>query len=99
MKKITNYNNETILLAPSTLKHIEKVHSEIDIKQVRGTLQDPDEVRLSSYRSDSELYYLKKTERRFICVVVNVCENGNFVSTAMTTSKPKAGKLLYQRER
>lgn len=37
---------------------------------------------MSSYKNDSELYYVSKTTRRYICVIVKICENENFISTA-----------------
>ena len=98
MKSFKNYRNETIKLSDLTRKHIAEAHSEVGIRDIRNTLLKPDEVRQSSYRKTSELYYLMKRENRFTCVVVKVCSDGNFIATAMTTSRPKLGKLTYRKD-
>ena len=81
-----------------TFEHITEAHPEVALKDIEITLKDPDEVRMSSYKDDSELYYVFKTKRRYICVIVKICEDGNFISTALTTSKPKVGRVIYKKE-
>ena len=97
MKKFKNFRNEMIFLARETLEHIKEVHPEIQIVMIRETLASPDEVRKSRQKADSELYYVKKKENRFICVIVKICNDGNFISTAMTASKPKMGIVVYKK--
>jgi hypothetical protein len=75
-----------------------EAHPEIDFEQVAGALKDPDEVRRSSYRATSILYYRLKAAKRFICVVVKICPDGKFISSAMTTTKPKTGEVIYVRK-
>jgi len=93
----SNYKNETIILENETKKHVKEFHKEITTLVIKKTLIAPDEVRASTAKSISELYYLKKKENRFYCVVVKVCNDGNFISTALTTSKVKKGKLIYKK--
>jgi hypothetical protein len=97
MKKFIDYSGFQILLSKETEQHIAFVHSEIDIASVRKALSDPDEVRRSSHHSSSKLYYRVKSLNRFICVVVKICTDGRFISSAMTTSKPKSGEVIYVR--
>ena len=99
MKKFRNFRNEIIFLVRETLEHIKEIHPEIQIVTIRETLVSPDEVRKSTKKSDSELYYMKKKENRFICVIVKICDDGNFISTAMTTSNPKIGIIVYKKEK
>ncbi len=95
MKRFVDYSGDTILLSSETEKHIMDAHPEIDLAQIAQTLKDPDEVRQSSYKSTSVLYYRFKRAKRYICVVVKECPDGFFISTAMTTTKPKLGEVLY----
>ena len=73
------------------------MHSEVSLGDIETALKNPDEVRTSSYKDNGELYYLLKTKKRYICVVVKICDDGNFISTAMTTTKPKVGQLIYKK--
>ena len=98
MKRFIDYTGEQILLSVETERHIADAHPEIDFDQVLAALKDPDEVRKSSYRATSILYYRIKAAKRFICVVVKNCPDGKFISSAMTTTKPKTGEVIYVRE-
>lgn len=98
MKRFVDYAGEQIVLSAESERHIAEAHPEIDFNQVRSTLKDPDEVRRSSYRATSILYYRVKSEKRFICVVVKICPDGKYISSAMTTTKPKTGEVIYVRE-
>lgn len=86
-------------MGDGAFEHISEVHPEVSLEDIRIALNNPDEVRMSSYKEDSELYYLLKTQRRYICVIVKVCRDGNFISTALTTTKPKSGRLIYRKGR
>ena len=97
MKIFENYRKEKVFLSVSSLAHIKKIHPEIQMMDIRRTLEDPSEVRRSTRSSESELYYLAKKRQRYICVVVKNCSDGNFISTALTTSKPKLGFLVYRK--
>ena len=91
----TNYRKERIVLGDGAYEHITEVHPEVSLDRIKATLEDPDEVRKSSHKDDSELYYMRRTSRRYICVVVKICRDGNFISTALTTTAPKMGKTMY----
>ena len=93
-----NYKKKRVVLSDSTYEHITEFHSEVTLDHIKATLEDPTEVRTSSYKENSELYYLRKTKRRFTCVVVKICSDGNYISTAMTTEKPKIGRVIYKKE-
>lgn len=94
-----NYKRQRIVLGDATFDHIAEVHPEVSMALIKVALEDPDEVRESSYKKDSELYYSRRTLRRYTCVVVKICRDGNFISTALTTEKPKVGRLIYKRDK
>ena len=85
-------------LLSASPKRISEAHLEVSLKNIEVTLKEPDEVRVSSYKNDSELYYVFKMKRRYICVIVKICEDGNFISTALTTTKPKVGHVIYKKK-
>ncbi len=95
MRRFVDYNREQIVLAEDAERHIALIHPEVDIEQIRLALFDPDEVRKSSYKLTSVLYYRLKATRYFVCVVVKSCPDGKFISSVMTTTKPKTGKVIY----
>lgn len=92
-----NYKKQRIILGDGAFIHISEVHSEVSLEDIKVALGDPDEVRMSSYKKDSELYYVLKTKRRYICVIVKACKDGNFISTALITTKPKLGHVIYKK--
>jgi hypothetical protein len=98
MKRFRDFSDDIILLSPVAERHIADVHPEISRDQIASALSDPDEVRRSSYKATSFLYYRLKSQSRFICVVVKECPDGYFIATAMTTTKPKSGEVLYVRK-
>src|SRR4051812_5725607 len=93
----TNYRRQQVSLGDGAYEHIAQAHSEITLDHIKATLEDPDEVRTSSYKNDSELYYVRRTSRRYTCVIVKVCRDGNFISTALTTEKPKVERVIYRK--
>jgi hypothetical protein len=94
----TNYKQQRVVLEDAISDHIAEAHPEVSLALIKATLEDPDEVRESSYKNDSELYYSRRTLRRYTCVVVKICRDGNFISTALTTAKPKVGRLIYKKD-
>jgi hypothetical protein len=99
MRRFTDFAGDTVKLSRETEKHISSAHSEITSDLIAKTLEDPDELRNSSYNAASILYYRLKIKKRYICVVVKKCSDGFFISTAMTTTKPKSGEVIYVREK
>ncbi|MGE0171461.1 MAG: hypothetical protein AB7T49_01690 [Oligoflexales bacterium] len=98
-KRFVDYEDNEIFLAAKAQRHIAGAHAEIEFENIRKTLSDPDEVRKSSYKANSVLYYRSKGRRRFVCVVVKYCADGKFISSAMTTAKPKTGEIVYVRKK
>jgi hypothetical protein len=88
MKRFLNFQREEILLSTGSWDHICQAHPDISLDMIDQCLKYPDEVRRSHKNKSSEIYYLLRTQNRFTCVVVKRCPDGNFISSAMTTSKP-----------
>ena len=93
----TNYKKQRDVLGETTHEHIMEMHPEVTLDHIKFALEDPNEVRRSSYRENSELYYLRRTRRRFTCVIVKICSDGNYISTALTTEKPKVGGVIFKK--
>jgi len=97
VRTFTNYKKQRVILSDSAYEHISEVHPEVTLDIIKVALEDPDEVRLSSYKKASELYYFRRMSSRYTCVVVKICSDGSFISTAMTTNKPKVGQAIYRK--
>lgn len=101
MTTFVDYAAEEIKLDEEAAKHIVKKHPETTIERIAEALADPDEVRKSQYKEETKLYYKKrindKGKPRFTAVVVKSREDGNWIDSAMTTSKIKEGEIVYQK--
>jgi oligoribonuclease (3'-5' exoribonuclease) len=98
LKSFVDFEGKRIRLSTDSELHILQSHPEIELSAIHNALKDPDEVRRSSHRKTTLLYYRIKSARRFICVVVKVCDDGNFIASAMTPTKPKTGEVIYVRK-
>jgi hypothetical protein len=96
MKVFKNYNNEDCYLTVEQEEHIQSRHPEASEQFITQCLMAPMEVRKSSSHSLAHLYYVLKTKDRFFCVVLKCCSDGNFISTAYTTTRMKNGKIIYK---
>jgi hypothetical protein len=98
--ELIDFQGRKIVLSDESWLHIKEDHPEISIDEIENALLNPDEVRASNSNSKVEIYYAIKTvspKTRFRCVVVKILDAGCFVSTAMTTSKMKSGKTIFQK--
>ena len=66
MKRFRDFSDDIILLTAEAEKHIVAAHPEVSTEQIAATLGNPDEVRRSSYKTTSFLYYRLKRQNRFI---------------------------------
>ena len=82
-----NYCGGRIWLNEDNLKHIQNKHKEINLEMIRKTIKNPDEIRQSQKDQRSQLYYYFRKENCYICVVVKICDDGIFISIALTTDK------------
>lgn len=99
--EFVDFRDLTIILGEEVLEKIRERHPEITMDQIRETLLDPLEVRRSRHKHGSELYYSHAFKKeRFTCVVVklNTADGNNYVETAYTSSKIKAGEVIFSKE-
>lgn len=76
-----------------TVKHPPLRDREQDVKT---TLQDADEVRVSKVDAKVFLYY-KKMDKRFICVVVRHLNGEGFIISAYPTDAKKEGQVKWKK--
>ena len=65
------------------------------IEDVRETLENPDEIRLSKRDSNVYMFYKAKKTQRWICVVAKETEGSGFVITTYPTNAIKEGELIW----
>ncbi len=65
-------------------------------KEVKETLINPDEIRVSKRAKDIFLFY-KKLGRSFLCVVVRIFKKRGFIVTAYWTNKIKEGEIRWKK--
>ena len=75
-----------------TIKHPVMAGREVDVKE---TLENPGEIRLS--RSDAAVYLFYKPERigRWVCAVTKRLDGEGFLITAYPTDAIKEGELIW----
>jgi hypothetical protein len=101
---LKDYRGLEIQLSDEALEHIKKGHAEMTVEAIKQALQEPDEVRKSKHikpssKCHAELYYRRKEETepgQWGVVVVKLCPDGNFVTTAYSSSILK-GEIVYQK--
>jgi len=98
MDTFLNYKEEKCYLTEEQQKHITNRHPDVNLELISKCLLSPLEVRKSSSKTVSHLYYITKIKNKFFCVVLKICADGNFIATAYTTNKIKAGQIIYQEE-
>ncbi|MBS3134320.1 DUF4258 domain-containing protein [Candidatus Woesearchaeota archaeon] len=64
-------------------------------KEVKETLMNPDEIRVSEKDSSVYLYY-KKYGKLWVSVVAKHINNDSFIITTYHTDRIKEGELIYE---
>jgi len=73
MRSFETFRGEKVFLHPDTSDHIRLVHPEIKISMIKETLEDSDEVRRSSSKDESEIYYfMRKKNQIYLCCGKNL---------------------------
>jgi hypothetical protein len=97
MRVFENYLGEKCFLTDEQEEHIRSRHPEASELLITKCLADPVEIRKSSSHALAHLFYILKTDTRYFCVVLKCCSDGNFISTAYTTTQIKNGPLIYKK--
>ncbi len=68
--------------------------------EVKETLQDPDEVRVSKKDSTVFLYYkqYRRLKMRYICVLTKRLNSEGFIISAYLADKIKKGNIIWQKK-
>ncbi len=90
--------NRKIKLTNERWKHITDTHPELKelLKELSGTLEDPELIKSSIYDDDVILFYRFYEhiyEGKYICVVVKLCEE--IVITSYITDRIKRGEVVW----
>ena len=64
-------------------------------KEVKNTLQNPDEIRRSKTDSSIFLFYKTQREGRWVCAVSKKANGAGFLITAYPTDSIKAGEKIW----
>ena len=67
------------------------------IDDVKETLENPDEIRVSKRDPNVYLFYRAKETRRWICVVAKDESGSSFVITTYPTDAIKEGELIWHK--
>lgn len=101
MEVLRDLHNRQIRFTDERRLHIEIEHPEMDgqIEKVRESLPAPDRIVRSLTDPDVELFYryykLTPVTRKYLCVVVKVLSDDQFIITTYFTDTVKRDNLLW----
>lgn len=104
MEIYLDFQDRKIRFTDERKKHIEEFHPELKEQfiQIKETLKNPEIVVESKSDESIEMFYRFYTSspvgEKFLCVVVKVIENDNFIVTVYFTDKIKKGKVLWEKK-
>ncbi|MCI0628083.1 MAG: hypothetical protein L0387_41590 [Acidobacteria bacterium] len=93
-----------VRLTDERLAHLETDHPEMkgQASRIGETLADPDQVIRSATDSAVELFYKlypsTPVTTKFLCIVVKVLPNDNFIITSYYTDTVKKGEALWEKK-
>jgi hypothetical protein len=91
-------------LTDERLAHLETDHPEMlgQVSRMAETLIDPDRIIRSVSDAKVELYYKlypsTPVTRKFLCIVLKVLPEENFIITAYYTDTVKKGVILWEKK-
>ncbi len=104
MLDIQDIWNRTIRLTDERLNHLETDHPEMrwQAYKITETLNAPDRIIRSRTDSHVELFYKHylstPVTNKFLCVVVKVLTDDNFIITSYFTDKAKGGEIIWEKK-
>jgi len=104
MKRFEDIHGRRIRLTEERQEHIETDHPEIlgQIDEIENTLLNPDIIVRSRVDPQVELFYryYKGTlvAEKYLCLVVKVLVDDQFIITAYFTDTMKGGEILWERK-
>jgi len=104
MHKFKDNQDRSIGLSEERLDHIESDHPEMvsQFERISETLAEPDRIIRSRTDASVELFYKHyastPVSTKFLCIVVKVITDDNFIITAYYTDSVKRGELLWEKK-
>ena len=104
MHKFKDNKGRTIRLSEERLDHIESDHPEMvsQFDRIFETLTEPDRIIISRTDDSVEIFYKHYSSTpvstKFLCIVVKVITDDNFIITAYYTDSVKRGELLWEKK-
>jgi hypothetical protein len=104
MLKFQDLWKRTIRLTDERQNHLESDHPEMQdqIYRISETLVNPDKIIRSMTDSQIELFYkfyqATPVTTKFLCIVVKVLLNDNFIVTSYFTNTTKKGEILWEKK-
>ena len=103
MESLQDLHNRSVRLTEERQRHLQTAHPEMAdaVFRIAETLASPDRVVRSVTDETVELFYRHypstPVTSKFLCIVVKVATDDNFVITAYYTDTIKRGESLWQR--
>jgi hypothetical protein len=104
MHKFKDNQGRSIRLSEERLGHIGSDHPEMvsQFERISETLAEPDRIIRSQTDASVELFYKHYTSTpistKFLCIVVKLIKDDNFIITAYYTDSVKRGELLWEKK-
>jgi hypothetical protein len=103
MQLFNDIHNRVIRLTAERQQHLQTAHPEMTeaIPRIAETLTNPDKIVRSRTDTTVELFYRHypstAVTSKFLCTVVKVLPDDNFIITAYYTDTIKRGESLWQK--
>ena len=104
MHEFKDNQGRSIRLSEERLDHIESDHPEMvsQFERISETLAEPDRIIRSQTDASVELFYKHyastPVSTKFLCIVVKVITDDNFIITVYYTDSVKRGELLWEKK-
>ena len=97
MVTILAKRNKLIGVPSERKRHVLSRHPEIEAVwgKIKETLEEPDEIRVSTYDDRVWIYYrLYPKLKKYLSVVVRIYDGGGLLLTGYVTDRIKMGKMI-----
>lgn len=100
---VNDVHGRSVRLTDERLDHIEMDHPEManQLSRIKETLSEPEKIVRSRSDPEVELFYrfygITPVTSKFLCVVVKVLTDHNFIITAYYTDRVKRGDVLWEK--
>lgn len=102
--RIQDISNRAIRLTDERLSHLETDHPEMQgqLSKIIETMSDPDIINRSATDPQVELFYKHylstPVTTKFLCVVLKVLTDDNFIITSFFTNTVRKGDVIWEKK-